>query len=226
MSALILWNLIHIAILTNYIILSLGGRNELSCEVHCSFLWKQSLYCSSVRLVHFVLEIHTMFMSTLVIFSPTFPRWSVKVSLLPSNTLSGTIWSWMMSIACMTTGKSISLKPFCPQSSNKGNHTNLIWARLGAPSDKIQHVSHHWCRAKWNEWHIGRIVITELAPLRMCTFMRCRPHSAVLCWLWRVVIVMNACHLIFRTNGFWRYLARFADHTTAFLSRFRRRIAL
>lgn len=107
-----------------------------------------------VRLVHFVLEIHTMFMSTLVIFSPTFPRWSVKVSLLPSNTLSGTIWSWMMNIACMTTGKSISLQPFCPQSSNKGNHRNLIWAmclRLGAPSDKIQHVSHlHWGRAKWN----------------------------------------------------------------------------
>lgn len=44
-----------------------------------------------------------------------------KVSLLPSNTLSGTIWSWMMSIVCMTMGKSVAPYSFCPRSTESEN---------------------------------------------------------------------------------------------------------
>lgn len=62
-------------------------------------------------------------MPTLVVFIPPL---SVKVFLLPSNTLSGTIWSWTMKIVYTTTGKAIPPDPFYLQSTDTQRQQALL----------------------------------------------------------------------------------------------------
>lgn len=78
-------------------------RSQVFCQFHICFCREETVWFFKYKYIHFYLFFLLLF--------------CYKVSLLPSNTLFGTIWSWMMSIVCMTTGKSVAPYSFCPEST-------------------------------------------------------------------------------------------------------------
>lgn len=174
--------------------------------------------CLSVKLLNLVYEIWTG-SCQLWLFSLLPSLWlSVKVSLLPSNTLSGTIWSWMMNIVYMTTGKSVPPDPFCSSEHwHRGETTQTTKLVRAITSNmfenmlctfriicmctlkafllwwwlslnSIQHVVNEPEMQSWMR-QVTYGSYLESLPLHSCQFMRCRPHPPVHCWLQMVILL-------------------------------------
>lgn len=178
-------------------------------------------------------------LSTLVVFSPAFSL-TVKVSLLPSNTLSGTIWSWTMNIAYMTTGKTVLPDPLCPsEHCCQGKITNT-GELVRAVTDRKHLKNFLWkfsviwrCTLKafllwwWltynslqhavdepDMWHwVRQTAYLENLPYPLLSVYEMQNSSFSALLAADGGIVMNVCHLIFHMNSLWWDLVRLPYHT-------------
>jgi len=96
------------------VVLSLGGRHESSFVCYGYFCWPQSHLAFRSYLGTWSMKYELCQLCLFSVFFFSLFGCFVKGSRLPSNTLSGTIWSWMMNTVYTTMGKSIPADSFCP----------------------------------------------------------------------------------------------------------------